>query len=241
MNPLRPLLLVVGLLLATPARATNETVRMTTVFGNFEVELCTEVSAACPGVAPNTVANFLHYVDEGRYPSTLFIHRRGSGIGGSPPVIQSGGYWIDFTPPPSTEVVQAFAPISLEIGAGLTNVRGTIAMARSTQPDTATSQWFINLVDNPDLDHSATNDGYAVFGKVVSGLDVVDAIGALTIYDGGGAFGELPLLDSFPVGEDPVPYLVYLPRILRAPEPGRFASAAGAALALAVVAWRRRS
>lgn len=243
----RAALLVLCVLAAAPASAANVVVRFTTVLGEYDVELCTETSDACPGVAPISVANFLHYVDENVYPETMYVHRRGAG-GASPRVIQSGGFWIDTTPPPSTELIPKFAPIALEVGTGLSNLRGTIAMARTVAPDSATSQWFINLVDNVSLDTSG--GGYAVFGKVVSGLDVVDAIGALTIYNANGpncqfttlgcSFGELPLLSTFPGSGSVVNYLVYVSDISRVPEPGPLASAATALLAL-VHRLRRRS
>ena len=239
MRTFTPLLVLALTVCASVAEATNVTVRFTTVLGNYDVELCSEISDACPGVAPNTVANFLHYVDDNVYPATMFIHRRGAG-GPSPLVIQGGGYWIDPTPPPSTEVVPAFSPIALELGAGLSNLRGTIAMARTQALDSATSQWFINLVDNVNLD--GAGGGYAVFGKVVAGLDVVDAIGALTIWNAGGVFTELPLLDTFPPDSPTViPYLVYVSDISRVPESGALATAATAALALAALSQRRRA
>jgi peptidyl-prolyl cis-trans isomerase A (cyclophilin A) len=245
-RPLSALFVVLSFLFvlsAAPAgaRADNVVVRFTTVLGTFDVELCSEVSAACPGVAPNTVTNFLRYVDENVYPDTMFIHRRGTGPpSGSPLVIQGGGYWIDNDPPPpSTEPVPSLGNIPLELGAGLSNVQGTIAMARGQQAATANSQWFINLVDNVNLD--TAGGGYAVFGKVVQGFDVVDAIGDLTIYSAGGAFTELPLLDTYPGGgADALPYLVYVPDISRVPEAGAFASAAAAALSLTALAKRRR-
>lgn len=235
-----PLLLALALAaVATPAAAVNPIVRMTTVLGNMDVELCTEISDACPGVAPITVANFLRYVDAGRYLDTMFVHRRGAG-GASPLVVQSGGYWIG-----EDEIgyyfggVAKYDPIVLELGENLSNVRGTIAMARTAAPDTATSQWFINLVDNTSLD--TAGGGYAVFGKVVSGLDVLDAIGDLTIYRVSALFTELPLLDTFPVGSPTVvPYLVYVSSVARVPEPGSLAGAAMAVLAL-VHLKRRRS
>lgn len=246
-RPLSALLVVLSFLFVlssapASARAANVVVRFTTVLGSFDIELCSEVSAACPGVAPNTVTNFLRYVDEEVYPDTMFIHRRGAGPPSpSPLVIQGGGFWIQNEPaPPSTEPVPSLGNIPLELGAGLSNVQGTIAMARGQSANTANSQWFINLVDNVNLD--TAGGGYAVFGKVVQGFDVVDAIGDLTIYSAGGAFSELPLLDTYPGGgADALPYLVYVPDISRVPEPGALAGAAASALALAGLARRRRS
>lgn len=122
-----------------------------------------------PTKAPTTVNNFLSYVNSGYYASTL-VHRVIAGF-----VVQGGGYTTGMV----KKAVQA-APIALESNTGLLNSRGTVGMARTSQPDSATSEFYFNLVDNPDLDYqSATDPGYAVFGKVVSGIDVVDAIAAV--------------------------------------------------------------
>jgi len=122
-----------------------------------------------PVAAPVTVNNFLKYVNSGYYASTMF-HRVIAGF-----VVQGGGY--------TTGLVRKTgqtAPIALESNKGLTNTRGTIAMARTSDPNSANSEFFFNLVDNTFLDYQNANDpGYAVFGKVVQGLDVVDAIGAI--------------------------------------------------------------
>lgn len=230
----RLLLCALSCLLSAPAFATNPLVRFDTTLGSFDIELCAEVSDACPGIAPNTVANFLHYVDENVYPPTMFIHRRGAG-GVSPLVIQGGGFWINGSTP---TVVPKFDPIALELGANLSNLHGTIAMARGTAPDTATSQWFINLVDNVTLD--TAGGGYAVFGNVVSGLPVVDAIGALTIWNAGAPLTELPLLPDYPGSGTAIPYLVYVSSIERVPEAESFCSAICAAAALGALAVRRR-
>lgn len=116
--------------------------------------------------APITVANFLAYVDKGFYDDTVF-HRVIPTF-----MIQGGGF--------DTEKVQkkTDAPIRNESGNGLSNLRGTIAMARTSAPDSATSQFFINVVDNPNLDGQPGRPGYAVFGKVVAGMKAVDAIRA---------------------------------------------------------------
>lgn len=222
------------LLLAAPAGAANPVVRFTTPLGAFDVELCQELSPACPGVAPVTVANFLHYIDEGRYPDTVFIHRRGVGL--SPPVIQGGGYWIDDVGGGEYDVntVTPFPAIELELGEGLSNVRGTIAMARSTALNSATSQWFINLVDNLGLD--TAGGGYAVFGKVVAGLDNVDAVGAVPVYSFAAPFNELPLID-WPGGDvSLLDHFVYV----RVPEPAGAAAGLAAIAALRILARRRR-
>ncbi|MEA3255282.1 MAG: peptidylprolyl isomerase [Candidatus Altiarchaeota archaeon] len=111
--------------------------------------------------APITVENFLTYVREGHYDGTVF-HRVIDGF-----MIQGGG----FTPDGVQK--QTHAPIKLESDNGLNNVEGSIAMARTATPDSATNQFFINLVNNDFLDYKPNNPGYAVFAKVVSGMDTV--------------------------------------------------------------------
>ena len=117
--------------------------------------------------APISVANFRQYVEDGFYDNTLF-HRVIADF-----VIQGGGYGVDF------EIKQTNDPIANESTNGLSNERGTIAMARTDESDSATSQFYINVVDNPDLDAVGGLPGYAVFGRVTEGLDVVDAIAAV--------------------------------------------------------------
>ncbi len=115
--------------------------------------------------APKSVANFLDYVKSGHYDGTVF-HRVIDGF-----MIQGGGFTLELTQKPTK------APIPLESRNGLKNERGTIAMARTSVPDSATAQFFINVVDNPRLDYpNPDGNGYAVFGRVVSGMDVVDRI-----------------------------------------------------------------
>jgi peptidyl-prolyl cis-trans isomerase A (cyclophilin A) len=122
-----------------------------------------------PDKAPATVANFLQYVQEGHYAGTVF-HRVIPNF-----MIQGGGYTANMQDKPTR------APIALESRNGLRNVRGTIAMARTSVPNSATAQFFINTQDNPFLDQPTSQDGhgYAVFGRVVSGMDVVDKIRAV--------------------------------------------------------------
>lgn len=236
--PVRAALVAALFSLLAPAAGANPVVRFTTVLGSFDVELCEQLSPACPGVAPITVANFLRYVDEDRYPPTSFIHRRGIGL--SPPVIQGGGMWVDSEPGDPffiVQVVTTFPPIPLELGAGLSNVRGTIAMARAAALDSATSQWFINLVDNVGLD--TAGGGYAVFGRVTTGLDVVDAIGAVPVYTFQAPLGELPLIDWTGSEESAKDHFVYVTAVERVPEPTAAASGLAAAGALALLARRR--
>ncbi|HHQ14985.1 MAG TPA: peptidyl-prolyl cis-trans isomerase [Chromatiales bacterium] len=133
-------------------------VRIETTAGNFTVELNDER-------APLTVANFLRYVKDGYYKGTIF-HRIVNGF-----VVQGGGYTVDLKPKKARD------PIPNESGNGLSNRRMTIAMARTSKPHTADSQFYINLADNLDLDPKPTRWGYAVFGEVVEGSEVIDDIG----------------------------------------------------------------
>jgi peptidyl-prolyl cis-trans isomerase A (cyclophilin A) len=234
----RPALLLALSLLATPARAENPVVHFTTIVGSYDVELCQEVSTRCPGAAPISVANFLAYIDADRYPPTSFIHRRGAG-GNSPPVIQGGGFYVgEQAGSPIARTVTTFDPITLEVGVGLSNLRGTIAMARLSGADTATSQWFINFADNVNLD--TAGGGYAVFGKVTDelGMVVVDAIAALPIYDAGSPFTELPLKD-YPGSGLGYPYMVYVSSVQRVPESGAALACAVALGSLAALKRRR--
>jgi cyclophilin family peptidyl-prolyl cis-trans isomerase len=133
-------------------------VKMTTSMGVIVLELY-------PDKAPLTVENFLKYVDDGFYNGTIFhrVIRRF--------MIQGGGFTAQMAQKPTRN------PIVNECGPQLRNLRGTIAMARTSQPNSATSQFFINQVDNPFLDFDGPNKpGYAVFGRVIEGMDVVDRI-----------------------------------------------------------------
>jgi cyclophilin family peptidyl-prolyl cis-trans isomerase len=132
-------------------------VRFETSLGSFTLEL----DAA---KAPGTVENFLAYVDEGFFDGLIF-HRVIPGF-----MIQGGGMLPDMGQKKNK------SPIKNEAKNGLKNKRGTVAMARTNDPHSATSQFFINLSDNDFLDASAGNDGYAVFGHVVEGLDTIDRI-----------------------------------------------------------------
>lgn len=121
-----------------------------------------------PDKAPKSVANFLRYVDEGFYNNTLF-HRVIAGF-----MIQGGGLDTNMHKKTTHE------PVVNEAKNGLKNVRGSIAMARTRDPHSATAQFFINHRDNPNLDYPSFDGwGYAVFGKVIDGMDVVDAIAAV--------------------------------------------------------------
>ena len=169
-------------------------VQFQTTLGPFEVNLYDEDT-------PATVANFLAYVDSGAYDNTV-IHRSVPNF-----VIQGGGFVSSGGLP--VDAVETNAAIANE--PVYSNVRGTIAMAKfSGDPNSATSQWYFNLVDNSEsLDPQ--NGGFTVFGEVVgAGLDVVDAIAALPVFDAGGALETLPLQnytaqnaqDGVPVTDD---------------------------------------
>lgn len=135
-------------------------IRFTTNMGVFDVELN-------EAAAPKTCENFLSYVRSGFYNGTIF-HRVISGF-----MIQGGGF------EPGLKQKQTKAPIENEANNGLKNDKYTIAMARTNEPHSATSQFFINVADNAFLNHTSPTSrgwGYAVFGKVVSGTDVIDAI-----------------------------------------------------------------
>lgn len=134
-------------------------VRVVTSMGNFEIELY-------PDRSPLTVWSFLRYVREGQYTNTLF-HRVIANF-----VIQGGGH--DATTY-KLKPIHGYEPN--ESGNGLQNKRGWVGLARATAPHTGSCQFYINLVDNPELDPVPTRWGYAVFGKVVEGMDVVDRIG----------------------------------------------------------------
>ena len=142
------------------AKTTNPIVIMETSEGTIKIELW-------PAKAPDTVKNFWRYADEGFYNETIF-HRVIDNF-----MIQGGGLTADMAKKP------AHQPIKNEAAAELKNDRGTIAMARTRDLHSATSQFFINLKDNAFLNHydeTATGFGYAVFGKVIDGMDVVDRI-----------------------------------------------------------------
>lgn len=119
-----------------------------------------------PQAAPKSVANFLRYVDQGFYTGTIF-HRVIPGF-----MVQGGGHLADLTPKPTQ------APVVNESNNTLLNVRGSVAMARTSDPDSATSQFFINLVNNDYLNGQPAQPGYSVFGKVVSGMATIDRIAA---------------------------------------------------------------
>ena len=141
-------------------------VRVVTTAGNFVIELD-------PNRAPKTVEAFLEFVNDGFYNGLIF-HRVVAGF-----IAQAGAYTQEMEPKPVTE------NIFNESGNGLSNLRGTVGLARGNDPHSGTSQFYVNLADNVDLDPRPTRWGYAVFGKVVEGMEVVDDIGHRPTAGGG--------------------------------------------------------
>ena len=150
------LLFAANLMAATPAPTKAPHVLLNTSFGEIEIELD-------PVKAPISSKNFLEYVDSGFYTNTIF-HRVIPGF-----MVQGGGFTAQMTQKDTKD------PIKNEASNGLHNVRGTLSMARTSNPDSATSQFFINVADNAFL-NPGSDAGYAVFAKVVKGMDVVDQI-----------------------------------------------------------------
>ena len=152
------LALVAGFLAGSTWAADAPRVKFATTMGDFVVEVA-------PDKAPKTVENFLKYVKDKHYDGTVF-HRVIDNF-----MVQGGGFGTDMQQKPTR------APVQLEAGNGLKNVVGTVAMARTSDPNSATSQFFINVRDNLSLDKpNPDGHGYAVFGKVVSGMDVITKI-----------------------------------------------------------------
>jgi len=158
---LATLLLISGIItLATTAYAANPKVVMTTNLGAITIELDADK-------APKSVGNFLNYVQQGYYNGTIF-HRVINDF-----MIQGGGFTPDLQRKPTN------APVMNEANNGLKNLKGTLAMARTNDPHSATAQFFINVKDNDFLNHRSPTPrgwGYAVFGKVVKGMNVVEKI-----------------------------------------------------------------
>jgi cyclophilin family peptidyl-prolyl cis-trans isomerase len=156
------------------ALAADPQVDITTSAGTIRIELY-------PAKAPKTVENFLQYVKDGHYNGTVF-HRVIDGF-----MIQGGGYDERY------REKKTRAPIPLESKSGLKNEIGTLAMARTSDPNSATAQFFINVNNNAFLNYPGQDgNGYAVFGKVVGGLDVVSKIGKLPTGPGGPFGSDVP-------------------------------------------------
>jgi peptidyl-prolyl cis-trans isomerase A (cyclophilin A) len=163
------LLFIVLLIAPASHAALAQKVKLATSMGDMVIQLDADK-------APKTVANFVQYVKDGHYDGLIF-HRVIASF-----MIQGGGFDADMKQ-------KATRPsITLESRNGLSNQRGTIAMARTNVPDSASSQFFINVVDNQRLDaaNAADGNGYAVFGRVVSGMEVVDKIRAVPVGDKAG-------------------------------------------------------
>ncbi len=164
--------------LAQVNKEENTMIRFTTSLGSIDIEVYEDT-------APKTAENFLNYIKDGFYDGLIF-HRVIPGF-----VVQGGGF------EPEMKERATRAPIGNEADNGLKNDRGTLSMARTNDPHSASSQFFINLKDNDFLNHTGTNPrgwGYAVFAKVVNGMDVVDKIAGVptgTV----GAFSDVPKQD----------------------------------------------
>jgi len=163
--------LIPGLAAGQPAGSLAPRVQVETTLGNFVLELDAVR-------APLTTENFLHYVRDGYYDGTVF-HRVIANF-----VVQGGGYDTNLAPRP------ARAAIPNESGNGLSNRRGTIGLAREESPHSGSSQFYVNLMDNVSLDPLPSRWGYAVFGRIVDGMDTVDRI------------AHLPTGNVAPVGQD---------------------------------------
>jgi len=169
----RAALCLLPILSLSIAHAANPKISMETSKGAVVIELYADK-------APATVANFLRYTRDGKYDGTIF-HRVIKGF-----MNQGGGFTAGF------DKVDTYEPVKNEADNGLKNKRGTIAMARTGDPHSATNQFFINTVDNAFLDHSAkslSGWGYCVFGKVIDGMDVMDQIAQVKT-GAGGPFGQ---------------------------------------------------
>jgi peptidyl-prolyl cis-trans isomerase A (cyclophilin A) len=174
---LRMALFIFAIFASIQAHADNPLVKLATSQGEIIVELY-------PEKAPRTVANFLRYVDSGYYNGTIFHRVIGKFV------VQGGGLTPDFQYKPT------FEPIPNEAANGLKNQLGTLAMAREYDPESATSQFYINLDDNKYLDYRAPQPeyfGYCVFGKVVKGLDVAKKISMLPTGAGGHFSADVPM------------------------------------------------
>lgn len=172
----RILIFIVLIVISLNVYAAEPRVEMKTNLGSIVLELY-------PDKAPETVKNFLQYVDDGFYKNTVF-HRVIAGF-----MIQGGGFDAALKQKP------ARSPIQNEAANGLKNETGTIAMARTSDPHSASAQFFINVANNAFLNYKAPSQngyGYAVFGKVVSGMDVVNKIAALPTGSGGPFSGDVP-------------------------------------------------
>lgn len=174
---LRVILFILALFAGAGAQADNPLVKMTTSYGEMVFELY-------PDKAPVTVANFMNYANSGFYEGTIF-HRVINNF-----MVQGGGYT------PYLEHKPTQAPIPNEADNGLKNEMGTLAMAHNFDPDSATSQFYINLSDNKYLNHRSPQPqyfGYCVFGKIVKGFDVAKRIAATPTRANGRFASDVPV------------------------------------------------
>ncbi len=179
-------MLVAGFAFAPGLRAANPVVVMKTSEGTIKIELFEDK-------APGTVKNFLKYVEKGHYDNTIF-HRVISNF-----MIQGGGFTKDLNKAATPDDIKKAekktdAPIKNESDNKVPNEKYTLAMARTNKPDSATSQFFVNVKDNPFLDRANARDGvgYCVFGKVIEGKDVVDKIKGVRTTNVAGVFDDVP-------------------------------------------------
>ena len=185
-------LLILSSALMLPLQTSAVTVLVQTSVGDFQLELFDDV-------APLTVNNFLSYIEDGSYNDSI-VHRNSKGF-----VIQGGTYTY-----PTNVLGQVTAKTAIVNEYSRSNVRGTISMAKlSGNPDSATSSWFINTVDNASTLDSQ-NGGFTVFGQVAgSGMTVVDIIGNMQNYNAGNDFSELPLRDYAGTGQIQTQNVIY--------------------------------
>jgi cyclophilin family peptidyl-prolyl cis-trans isomerase len=167
--------------LAGASTAANPIVLMKTSMGDLKVELFQDK-------APITAKNFLDYVDAKFYDGTIFHRVIGKPHSEKDFMIQGGGFEAGMVEKKTRE------PIKNEAGNGLSNERGTLAMARTNDPDSATAQFFVNVADNKFLDRRQGSAGYAVFAKVIDGMDVVDKIKMVEV-GRKGPHGDVPVKD----------------------------------------------
>ncbi len=250
-------------LLLSPALAlaANPVVRVATPLGSFDIELCSEISEVCEAAVPNSVDNFLGYVDRGDYVGSM-IHRSTTLFSAGVVVIQGGGFRREGPAvirevPPQPAIANEFHQ---------SNRRGTVAYARSNAVDSARSQWFVN-VSNSNTILDSRNGGFTVFGVVIGdGMEVVDAISQRSrlnidapeidpLFDPStliSSFREVPVSDEFfarfvPLPEDPLPPLEDFANafvstdVTRVPEPAAGLGGATAMVALAASGRRLRT
>jgi cyclophilin family peptidyl-prolyl cis-trans isomerase len=213
----------------------------------FEIEDLGSFTVRLLDSTPLHRDNFLYYVENALYDGSI-VNRSDS----TNRVIQGGGFALNSDPAYLLTTVPVNGTVAYEGDLGGSNVKYSLGMARTTDPDSGTNQWYINMGDNsPWFDHDVgTGDpGYTVFGNVIAGFDVVDAIYAQTVWNAGmyfstdgvnpnGNFANLPLMDSFDnTGPIEKTDFVVVTRATVAPEPATLALVAAGGLAL----WRRRS